>query len=252
MLAAASGVEPIALLRQAVASGDLDDARDPAAVLSWRLQPVGEVGPLPWLQAVPAALREDPTWGEYLVAREQRVRTLAAELTRGCGERPPEWLESMSPRPSDRLAAQLAVWRCAMGVPDTDRRPTGPTQFMTGAGQWQRELDIALLDEHPAVRRWTDWVRQNVPAVRRDPHTPVLGRELATWAGEGHDTELLVEFALGDGPLPDDHPAAALASRIVREIALSSVEETVSERPAHRLADDPGMRHSPPRLGPTI
>lgn len=61
-----------------------------------------------------------------------------------------------------------------------------------------------------------------------------------------------MEFALEAGPLPDDHPASALASRIVREIALSRVDETVSEGPTHRLADDHLSRHSAPTLGPNI
>lgn len=40
LLLAASGADPFAVLRRTVMDGGLDDARDPAAVLSWRLDRV--------------------------------------------------------------------------------------------------------------------------------------------------------------------------------------------------------------------
>ena len=55
----ASGGDSIQALRRGIDSGGLDDAQDPAAVLSWRLQPIARGGPLPWLDGVPESLRAD-------------------------------------------------------------------------------------------------------------------------------------------------------------------------------------------------
>jgi hypothetical protein len=249
----ASGRDAIEALHQAVGSDGLDDAQDPAAVLSWRLQPIVRGGPLPWLDGVPEALRANPVWGAYLEARQQLVRELADEVQNGCAERVPARLADMPLPPSPALAGEITVWRCAMGVPDGDLRPTGPAQQTAAASRWQHRLDQALVDEYPEVQRWTNWLRQIVPDLQQDPHTAVLGRQLAAWAGQGDPVQRWVRGAVADGPLPDDHPAAALASRIERERRKPPIWETVEPINPQRRPEDLAPRMSrPPSYGPRI
>ncbi|MCW3158000.1 MobF family relaxase [Micropruina sonneratiae] len=249
----ASGGDSIQALRRGIDSGGLDDAQDPAAVLSWRLQPIARGGPLPWLDGVPESLRADPVWGVYVEARQQLVRELADEVRNGCAERRPAWLADMPLPPSPALAAEITVWRCAMGVSDGDLRPTGAAQPAAAAARWQYRLDQALVDEHPEVRQWTNWLRDTVPDLQRDPHTAVVGRQVAAWAADGDPVRRWVRDAVADGLLPDDHPAAALASRIERQRTAPPIWETVEPINLHRRPEDiaPPMSR-PPSHGPRI
>ncbi|MGY1781946.1 hypothetical protein [Geodermatophilus sp. SYSU D01036] len=79
-LLALSGADPVAALRAAAAVRELDSARDPAAVLDWRLPAPGAAGPLPWQPAVPAVLADDPHWGLYLAARADHLTACAARV----------------------------------------------------------------------------------------------------------------------------------------------------------------------------
>lgn len=249
----ASGRDAIAALHQAVDSGGLDDAQDPAAVLSWRLQPIVRGGPLPWLDGVPEGLRADPVWGAYLEARHQRIRDLADEVRSSCAKRQPAWLADMPLPPSPALAAEITVWRCATGVPDGDLRPTGAAQPAAATSRWQHRLDHALMDEYPEVRQWTNWLRETVPDLQRDPHTAVVGRQLAAWAAKGDPVKRWVRYAVAGGPLPDDHPAAALASRIERERKTPTIWEIVEPVSTRPRPED--IRHyspGPPSHGPRI
>ncbi|MBK8445249.1 MAG: relaxase domain-containing protein [Micropruina sp.] len=249
----ASGRDPIDALRRAVDSGGLDDAQDPAAVVSWRLQPIARGGPLPWLDGVPESLRAHPVWGTYLTARHQLVRELADEVRKACVEQPPSWLADMPLPPSPALAADITVWRCVMGVLDGYVRPTGPTQPSAAAARWQYRLDQALVDEYPPVRHWMTWLRENVPDLQRDPHAAVVGRQLADWASNGDPVERWVRYAVADGPLPDDHPAAALASRIERQRNAPPIWETVEPVNLHRRPEDVAAQMAaPPSYGPRI
>jgi len=58
----------------------LDDARDPAAVPSWRLDRVVLGGPLPWLDGIPSLVTRDSQWGPYLDSRSDLVRDLASQI----------------------------------------------------------------------------------------------------------------------------------------------------------------------------
>ena len=140
-----------------------------------------------------------------------------------------------------------------MGVPDGDLRPTGAAQPAVAAARWQHRLDRALVDEHPEVRQWTNWLRETVPDLQRDPHAAVLGRQLAAWATKGDPVKRWVRDAVMDGPLPDDHPAAALASRIERERTAPPIWETVEPiRTSPRPEDLGRYSPGPPSYGPRI
>ncbi len=216
VLLAASGRDPVDALRRAVTQGDLDDARDPAAVLSWRLEPAGGQGPLPWLGGVPELLQRDPLWGPYLAARQDLVRDLAAQVAELAESRPQPWQEALALPPTPELAAQIAVWRAAQGVDENDVCPTGSASIDPSAAavRWQRHLDEQLTTQTPELRHWTAVLHLAARPLRDDPQTPVLARTLAALSAKGEDVNRLLARALSVGPLPDDHAASALQYRI--------------------------------------
>ena len=82
VLLAATGTDPVTALQSAASIHELDTATDRAAVLGWRLDDTGlrnaGAGPLPWLPAIPHALRHHPQWGPYLTSRSDLVAELTA------------------------------------------------------------------------------------------------------------------------------------------------------------------------------
>ena len=144
------GHDPAAALTAAIATSQqtgrgLTDARDPAAVLDWRLAPSGRQtsapGPLPWLAGIPHALTEDPEWSTDLRERADLVQRYRGELSKQARHwtptSAPTWaltLLDQADKDPD-LLAELAVWRAAHAVEDTDRRLTGPTQHATANAQ---------------------------------------------------------------------------------------------------------------------
>jgi DNA primase catalytic core len=234
LLLGATGADPAAALARAAAQGELDTAADRAAVLGWRLDDSGlrnaGPGPLPWIPAVPAALAEHPTWGRYLTARADLVADLAGQVrdrvatdnVADGSAHPgllPDWARNGA-RLTPELLADIAVWRAAMQVAATDRRPTGPPQPSTAAARWQRALDRqAAGDRSPAMAEWGPLLHTAAPAAGRDPFTPQLAEQLAAISRTGLDAQGILRRALGDGApsdkaLPDDHAAAALWWRI--------------------------------------
>ena len=115
-LLAVEGLDPQEALAHAVGSGELGDALDVAAVVSWRLpipDGTGAAGPLPWLAPIPEALARDRTWGPYLGRRAQRCAELAAEVravaARWTAHDVPAWGRAIMDRPAD--LADVAVFR---------------------------------------------------------------------------------------------------------------------------------------------
>jgi len=248
MLLAASGADAVGMLRNAVRDVGLDGARDPAAVLSYRLNWVDRNGPLPWLSTVPDRLAEHPHWGPYLASRSELVRDLAAQVREASTTTEHRWQEALSTDLFPELVAQISVWRAAMGVPTDDLSPTGPTQVPGSASRWQRILDDHVGLSSPTLRHWTAVARQLAPQLRDDPQTPVLAAKLASLAHEGEDMPGLLESAMRRGPLPDDHAAAALLYRLerrprhepIREV-WETVEFTESMGQRHERMRPPGM-----------
>jgi len=234
----------VTALEKAAGAGGLADARDVAAVLDWRLDDTGlrstGRGPLPWLPAVPAALRDDPTWGEYFITRADLVHDLAQHVryqaraeeaaigepdrnvAPGRGERSPQptWLDAGGRRPPGDVVAEVQVWRAAMQVAPADRRPTGGPQLQKAAHTWQRALDARVQgDRTPALSEWGHLLHRLSPALRHDPFTPVLADRLAGLSRAGVDARTQLTRAVTTGPLPDDHAAAALWWRISPHIS---------------------------------
>lgn len=252
LMVAASGADPIAGLRRAVAQGGLDDARDPAALLAWRLERPVTGGPLPWLDGIPAAVAEHPDWGPYLQARFDLVHDLATQVREGSGDGSEPWRDTLPADLDHGLVAQLTVWRAALGVSEGDVRPTGPVQPTAAAARWQHSLDQQVEDASPAVRQWTETLHDLAPQLRTDPHTPALAAHLVSLAAKGEDVDFLLRHAMRRGPLPDDRAAAALQYRIEHPPTRTTWEQVDNTRlPSHSipLAERrlPGHPRSPGR-----
>jgi DNA primase catalytic core len=241
LLLNATGVDPLLALNEALAQGSLKDAHDAAAVLDWRLDATrgAPAGPLPWLPGMPERLAADPKWGVYLTERASLVNTLAGEVHQQAAEatRTPPWVGD-GPRPPSSLLGDVAVWRAAMAVPDTDLRPTGEPQFAAAAARHQHRLDKQLAtDRNPALAEWAPLLATISPAIGNDPYQATLARQLARLTSTGIDATGLLACAAAEGVLPDDHAAAALWWRINRHLE-PAVATTMTDPTPAPWADD--------------
>jgi DNA primase catalytic core len=239
-LCAVSGRDPADVLRQALASDrSLDDARDVAAVLDWRIDPTGRnsagTGPLPWLPALPKTLGDDLEWGAYLANSADRVSSPAADVAaRARTWTPtsaPTWALPLIDRDPE-LVADLAVWRTAHGVDDADRRPTGPALPRAADARAQRALDDRVTrllgDGRTLITRWVPLVDSIDPRITGDPYWPVLAERLTTADRAGIDITALIHAVAAERPLPDEQPAAALWWRLCRHLSPAAMTATDS------------------------
>ena len=247
-LCAVDGHDPTDMLRHALRSDrGLADARDVAAVLDWRLDPTGRRSttssgtgsPLSWLPAVPDALSADPEWGTYLRDRATQVSATATEVAaRANGWTPtsaPGWALTIIDR-DPALAADLAVWRAANDVPDTDRRPTGPPLPAAADARAQRALDQRVTrllgDPRAATARWKPLADSIDERITADPYWPTLADRLTIAERAGIDITSLTHAVGGESPLPDEQPAAALWWRLSRHLspaATTATDHSVSD-----------------------
>ncbi|WP_052112695.1 MobF family relaxase [Knoellia aerolata] len=246
ILLGAHDVDPVAALREAATNRELDSAADPAAVLDWRLDDSGlrhaGEGPLPWMPGIPSALRQHPTWGEYLAARGSLVEDLAESVRQAAAAGPaPSWARQGQVLPAPKVLGDVEVWRAAMQVAERDHRPTGAPQLQKSAAMWQRRQLAALTGTRtPAMQEWGPVLERVAPSVRYDDYLPVLAERLAGMSQAGLDARGLLRSALGEGTLPDDHSAAAIWWRINRRIGpavLHEVDQTLSTTWQPRLVE---------------
>ncbi|MEU5763953.1 MobF family relaxase [Nocardia sp. NPDC047648] len=233
-----SGRDPIQALTDAARARELGSAGDVAAVLDWRIDSTGlhsqpgAAGPLRWLPAIPAALSEGSQDHAHLTARAGQITDLADQIaTRArTAEQAPMWaaqLREIDPR----LVAELAVWRAAHDVPDTDRRPTGPARYPVAERREQARLDAAVadrigdLDIH--TRRWNRFALMLDQRLPTDPYWPTLAAELSRAYATGVDVYTHARAAHAHRPLPAEQPAAALRWRIAEHLDLDRVPEFV-------------------------
>lgn len=235
------GADPRQLLTDALATGDIHNAADPAAVLDYRIDPAGAhsagVGILRWLPAIPDTLTHDPHWGDYLARRETLVRDLADDIRTQARN----WTQSTAPawaRPlitvNTALTAEIAVFRCATGVPDSDTRLTGAPQRPVRTRAVQTLLHrhaAAGIGRHSAdTTRWNDLIDHLDPRLRADAYWPQLATKLAHAArSTPHFRETLIKAA-HQKPLPDEQPAAALWWRIIGALSPTTTLATTHSR----------------------
>lgn len=227
LLLGAHGIDPVDALRTVAAERELGTATDRAAVLDWRLDPTGfrsaGPGPLPWVPSIPARLAENPRWGSYLAMRAELVATLGATVLQEAvdevtGGSLPEWCQ-YGLRPSDPTIADVELWRAATQVPTSDQRPTGALQLGKAAAAWQRRLNRRVRGDHsPALKEWSHLLDGLAPHLCDDDFAPVLAQRLAAISRCGVATPQLLRAAVAAGPLPDDHPTAALWWRMARHL----------------------------------
>ena len=225
LTAADPGSDPADLLTQAVQHRELGTALDRAAVLDHRLDPRHRIGPgpLPWLPAVPPALTDHPTWGPYLTARAGLVRDVADRAAAAARHgAPPAWARHLPRRPGPDLLADLALWRAAHQIPDTDQRPTGPRQLPHAAASWQRHLH-ARLGTHQATAEWGPRLRD---LALTGADLGGLADRLAALARAGLPAGALLARAAAEGPLPDEQAAAALWWRIAAHLGPATDTQT--------------------------
>ena len=71
----------------------------------------------------------------------------------------------------------------------------------------------------PKDQQWADLLAEEVvPNLIKDSFMPSLTQRLENLKRAGSDATTLVQSAAAKGPLPDDHPAAALCWRILDEL----------------------------------
>ncbi len=174
-------------------------------------------GPLPWLPDIPGDVAEDPRWGPYLSARARLVHSLAAEVRDRAAMTLPAWLTDYDDVLTAELRADIAVWRAAQGITPDERTIAGPAPDDDRAAAFRRGLIRTVNSRHDdAVHVWE---RRVVAYVgQADEHTLDLARDLDRLQRKGRDPDRLLRNAMV-GPLPDEHPTAALAYRIRRQLA---------------------------------
>ena len=183
---------------------------------------------MPWLPGIPHRLAADADWGPYLNARSQLVAELADQVRRNTAAEPPAWAaQPHTPVPAE-LIADMQVWRAATQVDSSDLRPTGPPQLGYAARIFQQQLDkrLAAADTN-ADRQWRQLLATEAPSATADPFLPELEERLSNLTRAGFDATHLLRSAAAAGPLPDDHPAAALWWRI-----LDQLPQTPNQGPA--------------------
>jgi len=233
---AIDGHDPVEALNTAAALGPMGNARDPAAVLDWRLEmPAGSaierVGPLQWSPAIPDALKDHSVWGSYLTKRAQLVSDLADEvrvIARSWDRvSAPAWARPLLGN-GLKLLAEVAVFRAAHGVDPADTRVTGPQQYPGRSAAVQTlihsKLGAELTRDNPAAKRWRNLAEQFDPRVPADLHWPQLAVNIDDAAKAGADVADLLRIAMQRGPLPDEKPAAALWWRLAPILTSASLD----------------------------
>lgn len=113
------------------------------------------------------------------------------------------------------LRGDIDVWRAVHDVPAADRRPTGPPHTDLTVVDHQQQLDGGVSSQ--VDRQANAWLEPIIDIVgRRDQRTTALAERLAELTNQGHDARGLLTAAVRQGHLPDDHPTAALESRLTR------------------------------------
>jgi conjugative relaxase-like TrwC/TraI family protein len=259
ILLAAAGVDPVTEPPSAAATRDMTSADDQVALIDWRTGDVTGVaggGPLPWLPGIPNRLAADPNWGPCLNARSQLVAQLADQVRgNAAAEAPAAWVAA---RPhavlSAELIADIQVWRAATQVEPSDLRPTGAPQLGDAARLVQQQLDKQLAAADTRTEsQWRQLVAVEAPSATRDPFLPELTERLSYLNRAGFDATQLLRSAGAAGPLPDDHPAAALWWRILDQLPQTQ-SATPQVVPATRRMTAPApvrRLRQPPAFGPS-
>ena len=252
MLVAAAGADPIAELLTAAALRDPMSAHDQAAVnrlVDPRHQQRHRARAAAVAARHPGSHRHDPNWGPYLDARSRLVAQLADQVRSNAEGEAPAWAAARRALVPAELITDVQVWRAATHVGPIDLRPTGPPQLDNAARSFQQKLDkrLAAADTHGDLR-WRQLLAREFPRATADPFMPELQKRLSNLSRAGYDATLLVRSAAAAGPLPDDHPAAALWWRILDQLPQTPNRESATHNavPATRRTTTTSRDQQPP------
>ena len=230
------GIDADQVLRDEAMLVRRDRASDLAAILASRLEAnQRETGPLPWLPPVPRQLAADDFWTRYFHRRGELIQrhdtAVRAAATSWTPETAPAWAVPTLSDPD--LTRDLATWRAARDIPDTDVRPTGPPANARTSSRHQRHLDRRIAEAggrsitlQPAAARLAEAIHAGITA---DPQWPTLADQIAAAERAGIDRAELRRTGTGR-PLPIEQPAAALAYRLI---------DAIGERPTSAHARPP-------------
>jgi conjugative relaxase-like TrwC/TraI family protein len=254
ILLAAARVDPVS----ATATRNTASADDHLAVIDWDTGDVTGIaggGPLPWLPGIPHRLAADPNWGPYLNARSQLVAQLADQVRgNAAAEAPAAWVAArLDALLSTELIADIQVWRAATQVEPSDLRPTGPLQLGSAARRFQQQLDKRLVAADIRTEsHWRQLVAVEAPSATMDPFLPELTERLSHLNRAGYDATQLVRSAAAAGPLPDDHPAAAIWWRILDQLPQTPHQDRATPAaPRTSQRNSAALDQQPPRMRPT-
>lgn len=248
-------------LQAAIGRRELDTATDPAAVLDWRLDHTGKhsaaPGPLPWLTGIPDELTNHPAYGDYLHRRRQLVTGLADNVRADTPTTMPQWRQRLADLDPE-LLADIAVFRAAHRIPDTDSRPLGQTQPGSASRRAQTALDDRIAAAHHHARvdedRWSALATSIDPHLLQDPFWPELARALDQADARGIHVEPVIEQAAARHALPTEIPAAALWWRAADDLgadpihaarqALDAANMRLADHRLATLSDTLGAEHT--------
>jgi hypothetical protein len=143
----------------------------------------------------------------------------------------------------------------ACRYPGRPQRPATHLGYTARIFQQQLDKRLAAPDTN-ADGQWRRLLATEAPSATADPFLPELEERLNNLTRAGFDATHLMRSAAAAGPLPDDHPAAALWWRI-----LDRLPQTPNHKPATPNVV-PGTRRltatapvprlpPPPRFGPS-
>lgn len=219
------GADACALLKDIYDAREIDTADDLAAVLLWRLPrlPQRDTSPLPWLIPIPPGLDADRR--DYSQRRADLVGDLASQVRADAeawtADSAPSWARPLVVAGvSGTIVGQLAVFRAAQNVPDTDPRPTGPAAHTPATRDWQHHLDELCANARigAGLGQWDVAADALDPLIVEDPYWPHIAVRLDTLARAGLDVATLMRSAAAEGPLPTELPAGALWWRMTRDL----------------------------------
>ena len=220
---------------------ELGTARDVAAVLDYRMDPDGnhgqDSGPLPWLPQAPASVTDLPVWDRYLQARSDLVTSLAQEVADTARGWEPDTAPAWAiPYLADQdLVAELAVWRAAESIPETDLRPAGPTPRRIAMVRRHSDMVTRALHVGGGIGdhadRWAEELAASGVTISGDDHWPVLAGRLSLAEAAGVDVPTLLRSATSGAPLPAEGAAGALWWRLAPHVG----DLTPATTRGHRL-----------------
>jgi hypothetical protein len=153
------------------------------------------------------------------------------------------------------LIAEIQVWRAATQVDPSDLRPIGPPQLGRATRVYQQQLDMRLAATDTRTEwDWRQLVAAEVPSATADPFLPELAERLSNLTRAGFDATNLLRSVAAVGPLPDDHPGAALWWRILDQLPQTPATQAATRKaaPATRRKIAPRPRSAlPPALSPS-